>query len=285
MCTLSIVPGGPNGPAADRQTLVARLVFNRDELRSRPAGLPPGIVRTAGRLVIQPIDVPTGGTWIAATDQRLVFALLNRYDPGVDAVRLWPASRGHVIGRLVGARSLQEVGALADSIGDLACGPFRLVCHDGRTVLEFANVNPRIVVCDERPLDRPMLFTSSGLGDDLVHRPRLELFGQLIAGSRDPLAGQSAFHRHAWPDDSARSVCMRRADARTVSISTVDLLSDGVRIMYQPLDTSSDGSARWIEVKAVDAQAKPALGAVGATCDGASKNSVADVIEQAQSES
>ena len=43
-----------------------RVVCNRDELRSRAAALPPRVCTFGERRAVMPIDLVSGGTWIAA---------------------------------------------------------------------------------------------------------------------------------------------------------------------------------------------------------------------------
>src|SRR5205085_9617421 len=69
-------------------------------------------------------------------------------------------------------------------------------------------------------LTRPLLFTSSSLGGDLVDRPRRRLFGAVMKSGRRPLEAQARFHRHRWPRRPAISVWMTRPDAATVSRTT-----------------------------------------------------------------
>ena len=45
---------------------------------------------------------------------------------------------------------------------------------------------------------------------------------------------QDAYHRHVWPDRRHESVCMYREDARTVSMTVVERLTDAVAMTYYP---------------------------------------------------
>jgi hypothetical protein len=92
----------------------------------------------------------------------------------------------------------------------------------------------------------PLCVVSSGLGDPLV-KPRLALFEEILRaegaeGGDAPgaIQAQDRFHRHSWPDRPEISVLMRRPDARTVSITTVDVEkhapADAVVLMsYEPV--------------------------------------------------
>src|SRR5262249_13957501 len=71
MCTVSIV--ALNEPGNRR----LRLACNRDELRSRPAALPPLVRNCDERQAIMPIDPVSDGTWIAVNDAGIAATLLN----------------------------------------------------------------------------------------------------------------------------------------------------------------------------------------------------------------
>ena len=70
-----------------------RLVFTRDEQRRRAPSMPPRVHNGPSTKAIWPIDAAAGGTWIAATDAGLVFALLNRTD---SAETSWTGGTGEV---------------------------------------------------------------------------------------------------------------------------------------------------------------------------------------------
>jgi hypothetical protein len=72
------------------------------------------------------------------------------------------------------------------------------------------------------------------------------LFMQMLKGQAATPDAQDAFHRHAWPDQLHLSVCMSRADARTVSRTCVELDSQSARMTYTTLNDG--GSHRTVSV-------------------------------------
>ncbi len=74
----------------------------------------------------------------------------------------------------------------------------------------------------------PLCFVSSGLGDARV-AARLDLFEEMVAGPGPTAALQDAFHRHEWPERPEISVMMRRTEARTVSVTTLEVEARGDR--------------------------------------------------------
>ncbi len=53
---------------------------------------------------------------------------------------------------------------------------------------------------------------------------------------------QDALHRHRWPDRAHLSICMSRPEARTVSITCVEIDADQVRLHYEPVDETGAAS-------------------------------------------
>ena len=102
-------------------------------------------------------------------------------------------------------------------------------------------------------LSEPLMFTSSSLGDDLVTRPRRELFDRLVRFSASPRSGQSLFHRHAWRARPEISVRMRRADASTVSRTAVTISARTIVMTYTRLDTALRRRSRELKLSLVAA--------------------------------
>ena len=251
MCTVTIVPFRPAGAAEDNEdepaspALGHRLISNRDELRTRGRAEPPKQRVADGAPVLMPRDPDAGGTWIAVGEHGLVLTLLN-VNPREAVKPSGPAptrSRGHIIPMLAGCTSLGFVQGRLEGIAPSVFRPFRLIALlDGR-VLEAKSDGARIHYT-EMAADRPLFFTSSGLGDHIVEPPRRDLFEEMVLAAETApkapaddarlLERQRAFHRHAWPERPHVSVCMAREDALTVSCTEVDVLSD--RIVMRHLD-------------------------------------------------
>lgn len=224
MCTVSVVPNAGG----------YRLVCNRDELRTRPIGLPPRVARTRTVTALWPVDPMSGGTWIGVNDAGLTLVLLNR--TGTDA-RSKPAariSRGTIIPQLIDCSSLGEAiqRAMTLSLGEIDA--FTLVLVKGSAFGTVTRINSGLSV-RTRALHSPVCFTSSSLGDGAVEKPRGELFEMLVRSNAHPLDGQAHFHRHRWPSRPEISVQMCRADALTVSRTVVDVMPGRFAIRYTAL--------------------------------------------------
>jgi hypothetical protein len=95
-------------------------------------------------------------------------------------------------------------------------------------------------------ISRPLMLTSSSLGDDLVEAPRRRLFERLVLkNERAWSAAQTRFHAHQWRSRADISVTMERQAARTVSRTCISVTSQASEVCYDPLD-----SAKLLVVKA-----------------------------------
>jgi hypothetical protein len=231
MCTVSIIPvdGG------------WRVVCNRDEHRERNRALAPRWhALSGGRRAVWPIDTHAGGTWIAGSEHGLVLCVLNlNPHPPLSVVDIPDLrSRGLLIPGLIGLDSAGQVAA-AVARGELGrYAPFRLLAMDA----DSGNVAE--LRWDRHELVRSwhaadsQCFVSSGLGDARV-APRLELFDSMVRLPGPTRRGQDEFHRHQWPRHPEVSVLMSRAEARTVSITTLEVQTkvkvSRIRMAYKPV--------------------------------------------------
>lgn len=237
MCTVTIVPlvrsadGDPVAPVAR----AFRMACNRDESRQRPPALPPEMRRFGPRRAILPIDPLGGGTWVAVNDAGLAMTLLNAHPPGTpdDAPRRRTGrSRGLIIPDLLDCDGVASAVERAASIAAADYPPFRLILVD-ETMLGDVYSDGRAVrrrVSDRSP--HPVMFASSGLGDELVDVPRRALFEEMFRNDADWVATQYVYQRHSWPDRRHLSVCMSRPEARTVSMTVITVRPETVELQY-----------------------------------------------------
>jgi hypothetical protein len=187
-----------------------------------------------------PVDPVSDGTWIAVNDAGLAMTLLNIYPVPFNREAFlaeWGryASRGALIPALMECSTLAEASGRAGRIAPERYPPFRLVALDQDRLAEV-HVNEGRLVCREPvQVDRPVMFTSSGLGDGVVGPPRRALFAACLDRAGDPASAQDAYHRHSWPERRHLSVCMSRPEARTVSLTVVELARASARLVYEPL--------------------------------------------------
>ena len=223
MCTASIIPLQSGG---------FRVVINRDELRSRPNALRPTALELEnGVRAAWPTDAQAGGTWVAASDRGLVLTLLNgnptpfpQLPPEEELV-----SRGLIVPSLIGSESAEQAATRISRLDLLHYAPFRFVAADSRVIADAVWDRSRLRVT--RRAMRATCFVSSGLGDAQAG-PRLGLFRRFMARQGASAAAQDSFHAHRWADRPEISVMMSRAEARTISVTAVEVSGvDGVVTM------------------------------------------------------
>ncbi len=217
MCTATIIPLGTDG---------FRLVMNRDELRTRPHALRPAALELeSGIVAAWPTDAQAGGTWIAASDRGLVVGLLNGNPtpypdlPPDDTL----ISRGLIVPSLVACDGAREAAERVGTLDVRRYAPFRLIAADRAVIADAVWDGSRLRVT--RRSMRATCFVSSGMGDRLV-TPRLGLFRRWLARHGETAASQNAYHQHRWDDRPEISVMMSRSEARTVSVTSVQVLHE-----------------------------------------------------------
>lgn len=224
MCTVSVVPTEAG----------FRVVCNRDEQRARPVAQPPTVHhfgRTAG---VWPGDPLSGGTWIGVNDAGLAMVVLNRPSTQPRPGRQRGLSRGTIIPGLL---RLTTAESAIDAVGDLPLDrfdPFTLVIVQGDVVCSVTS-SEGALTSQVQMFTKPVMFTSSSLGEEIADGPRRGLFARLVERTGSPLYGQRAFHRHRWPHMPEISVLMSRRDAATVSRTLLDVGRRGIRVHYTPI--------------------------------------------------
>ena len=227
MCTVTIVPSGDG----------FRLGCNRDERRDRVVALPPAVHRLRQRTAIFPVDPAGQGTWVGVNGAGVAAALLNRtIDSAAPIGKSSLRSRGLIIPDLLDCTSLTEALDIGAALEPSDFDRFRLVVAQNTTAAIVTSDGVALSI-ELTKLSRPIMLTSSSLGDALVERPRRRLFEQLFAGEECSwLRAQSRFHHHQWRSRRDISVRMERADARTVSHTVVNVTSRAIELRYRALE-------------------------------------------------
>lgn len=235
MCTVSVVPRGDG----------FRLVCNRDERRDRPAATPPTVHRLHHSTAIYPVDPVGRGTWVGVNDAGLAAALLNRTIDSVPSPSRLPVrSRGLIIPTLLGCRSLIDALDIAAGLNPVHFDRFRLILVR-RMAAAVLTSDGLALSIETMSVSRPLMLTSSSLGDGVVQAPRRRLFERLMRQSHGAcVAAQARFHAHQWPSRTEISVVMERPEARTVSRTLIDVTSDTIELRHDPLGSAAPVSVR-----------------------------------------
>jgi hypothetical protein len=173
-------------------------------------------------------------------DTSLAAALLNRStDSTAPLDKSRRRSRGLIIPYLLECASLADALHRAAAVDPSDFDRFRLAMVQRGTVATLTSDGAELVV-EVTDLTRPMMLTSSSLGDALVENPRRRLFERLFAGeARSWVQAQSLFHRHQWQSRRAISVRMERADAKTVSQTFVSVTGSAIQLRYRALESAA----------------------------------------------
>jgi hypothetical protein len=169
-------------------------------------------------------------------------AILNR-SPRSSGVRSARWSRGAILPLLLRCEGLNAAEQLVLDLSGSSFAPFRLILATRCEVSVIDGGGQSMAIRQCCPITSPLMFTSSGLGDEVVEGPRRRLFDEMFADPASWCAQQDRFHRHSWPDYEHLSVCMRRADARTVSHTLIELRRDRARMTYLPQAPDEEGSS------------------------------------------
>ncbi len=150
-------------------------------------------------------------------------------------------SRGVIVPALMQSLTARGAADIARELDPASFPPFRVAIVDEDAAFHLRSDGEALGLEEIPDHRRPLLFTSSGLGDDVVEPPRRALFDEMFPEAREAIpdpsilsARQDAFHRHRWPDRPHLSVCMERDGARTVSLTVVEIAATEVSLTYYP---------------------------------------------------
>jgi uncharacterized protein with NRDE domain len=216
MCTLTFQPEGiPEG---------ARwILFNRDELRSRPRALPPQRFTGEAGDYLMPVDPQGGGSWMGLHEKGFFVCLLNYY-PG-DLIIRDPAlrSRGLLIRDILEAGELPGRADLAAALRRHEYAPFYLAAFSRRTT-GLWSWDTRTL--DDLPAD-PRILSSSGYEHTRISAVRRwEFLNREQDSGLQTREDLLDFHLSGNAHDGAEGILMTRPDAMTVSISRIGLFAD-----------------------------------------------------------
>jgi len=223
MCTASWASGGGG----------QRLLFNRDERRTRAKAEPPERREIGGTSCLCPRDGEAGGTWLLVNEWGLCLAVMNNY---AAVARGRPGkgrrTRGDLPYLLAMSRS---PGEFRTSLGKLSLGdfaPFYLCCWDRwggycRLVWDGARAG---IEQDER-----QVVATSSFRTEEVESFRCERYATLMAAAGAGELGEEEqwlFHTGRQHGDAAFNPLMSRPDAMTHSVSRIDWREGVIRFRY-----------------------------------------------------
>jgi hypothetical protein len=200
------------------------LGMNRDEQRTRVAGLPPELWTLGKRAALCPME-PGGGTWIGLNNARVTFALINWYS--VPARAPQPSlSRGGIVLAALTTDSAESATRALEKLPLNRTNPFRLIgiFPESRAVIEWRwNLEQLDHV---RHAWQANTWISSGHDELGAQQTRGKVFARsLAAADAGSLPWLRRLHASHTPERGAYSTCMHRASAVTVSYTELDVAS------------------------------------------------------------
>jgi len=238
------------------------LLFNRDEKLTRKKAMGPRVSAKAGVRFLAPVDGDFGGTWIAVNELGVTVCLLNGANlTGMETSRGGSRSRGLLIREVIAAPTAFAACALLGAMDLCVFESFTLVALDplAAAVLVEWNGSETVLISGG---DSNMPLTSSSFDTEHVRRSRRVEFDRLV-GSRENLTITKLFeyHRSHSPACGAYSPCMHRADAETMSFSSIHVTQLDARFLYAegaPCKTLSHSSTVSIPRRHAQALEPPA---------------------------
>ncbi len=217
MCTVSFLPTRTG----------FMLAMNRDEQVLRPRAQTPRRHWTGTRASLYPSEAG-GGTWIGANDAGLCLALINWYaKPQRD--RALCVSRGIIIPHLLAADDLVDVSAMFADLPLPRINPFRLIAVSaGEQMMRELRWDGEALTRSHFGWKRRHWF-SSGYDEALTNKSRAAVVRGI---AKVAPAALRKLHRSHLPAEGPFSVCMHRADARTVSYTEIVTTKSGAAMRY-----------------------------------------------------
>lgn len=240
MCTVAFVPLRGRGYL---------LGHNRDERRDRPRGVAPARREHDGRSFLAPLDPEGQGTWIGTHDGAVSMCVLNASESHPERLPPEPESRGAVVLEML---HLDHADAVSSHLAKMkerlrAVRSFHVVVAEPpRAALEARSVRFR---WDGRRLERDdhegsHLYVSSSLDQTGAETARESSWRRLLGtrGESDPERLRQWLASHD-PERGPLSVCMHRAEAKTVSRTLVTVEPGRIEMAYldgSPCNPASD---------------------------------------------
>lgn len=208
------------------------LFFNRDESRARTKGIPPKESVIGDTQCLHPTD-PTGqGTWLLVNQHGLTFGLLNYYEAQLYYQPVDRQSRGRLPLDLAECRKLTQVSQTLGTRDLSPFPPFHFLSldSDGQANLLTWNGKSKST---SHPSWKDLPLSTSSFETSRVIAARKAEFSKTVHPAPDRLAAMDTFHTSERPSPPTFSALMNRPDAKTVSVTRIDVTSTEVRMSYR----------------------------------------------------
>jgi hypothetical protein len=202
------------------------LFFNRDELVTRKVAYPPEIRSGNGVSYIVPIDADASGTWMGVNQFGMTVALMNSYGQIVQDGPF--VSRGLLVLSLLDCSGQKGVLERLEQISLTDYRPLTIAVFEPGQSVAICRWDGQVSQV-QKDVAPPLM--SSSFRESAVADHRVALFEALEEVNPTSLR---AYHSGHIPEAGAYSVCMHRDDARTMSLSWVQVSRDQASFFYSP---------------------------------------------------
>jgi hypothetical protein len=211
--------------------------FNRDESIKRKPSLDPVEESINGIKILYPVDGDYGGTWIGVSSKNKIYAILNLYEANLKILRN-PRSRGFFVKNLL-KEEIDFDFFTKENL--LIYYPFRIL----ELTLDFTRIlswDGESVNCIQNEDPWSVIASSFVLGKE-AEEVRFKTFKEefLKEEITDFETISSAFLTCHSPEKGAKSPCMHRREAHTVSSTIISIKQDKIKLLYknqQPCETN-----------------------------------------------
>jgi uncharacterized protein with NRDE domain len=210
--------------------------FNRDESIKRKPSLAPVEESKNGIKILYPVDGDYGGTWIGVNSKNKIYALLNLYEANLKILRN-PKSRGFFVKNLLKEEIDFDFFTKENlliyypfRILEVTLDFTRILSWDGESVNSTQNEDPWSVIASS--------FVLGKEAEEVRAKTFMEEF--LKNEITDFEFISSAFLTCHLPEKGAKSPCMHRREAHTVSSTIISIKQDKIKLLYknqQPCET------------------------------------------------
>ena len=211
--------------------------FNRDESIKRKPSLDPAEESLNGIKTLYPVDGDYGGTWIGVSSKNKIYALLNLYEANLKILRN-PKSRGFFVKNLL-KEEIDFDFFTKENL--LIYYPFRIleITLERTQILSWDGESVNILQNQENWKVIASSFVLGKEAEEVRSKTFMEEF--LNKEITDFESISSAFLTCHLPEKGAKSPCMHRREAHTVSSTIISIKQDKIKLLYknqQPCDAN-----------------------------------------------
>jgi hypothetical protein len=229
MCTVSWAKR-PNGYC---------LFFNRDESLERPVGLPPEVNSLGDSRFVCPGDPVGGGTWLLVNEHGMSLGLLNYYEAQMDYEPIEPKSRGLLPIAFANCQTLADIESSILEADFAPYPPFHLLAVSADAAARLITWDGKTKSIHHPNLEDLPISTSSFETEEVINL-RKELFKQQVLPQMEQDEVLEEFHSHKKPAPDTHAVLMTRSNAKTVSITQVNVEKKQATMSYRNRPDDSD---------------------------------------------